>query len=71
MLNWLKYLSKTRYLHAATGIVMMLAGVCGAALVLHQTQHHQVSTIHATLALTGAILIGAWGLGLTATYLRP
>ncbi len=71
MLNWLKYLSKARYLHAAAGIFILVVGVCGVALVLHQVQRHQVSTIHATLALVGAILIGAWGLALTATYLRP
>lgn len=70
-MSWLKYLNETRYLHAGVGIILILAGVCGGALVLYQVQHHQATTVHATLALTGAILIGAVGLGLTANYLRP
>lgn len=71
MLNQLKYLHKARYLHAAAGIVMMPLGIAAAALVLHQIQRHQASFVHATLALTGAIIIAAVGLALTATYLRP
>lgn len=66
-----KYLYEARYLHAGIGIIMILVGVCSAALVLYQLQHHRFGEVHSALALTGALLIGAWGLGLTATYLRP
>jgi nitric oxide reductase large subunit len=71
LLKHLKYLNKARYLQAVIGIIMIPVGVGGAALVLYQVQHHQATIVHATLALTGAILIAACGLGLAATYLRP
>lgn len=70
-MNWLKYLRSTRYLHVGAGILLMLVSGCSVALVLHQFQHHQFGEVHTALALTGALVIGACGLGLTAIYLRP